>query len=81
MTERLLSSIAEKEDLQNTIQNLNSLLAGINRKYEERELKLLGEIETLKEYAAKFSEDKFHAVEEENRGYKYSFLLMIEFKR
>lgn len=69
LTERLLSSIAEKEDLQNTIQNLNSLLAGINKKYEDRELKLLNEIEILKEYAAKYSEDRYLALEEENKRF------------
>ena len=59
--------MSEKEDLQNTVNNLNGLIASLNKKYQEREQKLLQEIETLKEYAAQHTEERFHSLEEENR--------------
>ncbi len=67
--EKLNQMISEKEELQKTINNLNQIVASKDTFTQDREKKLLQEIESLKSYAATYSRESFETVLEENRRY------------
>lgn len=57
----------EKEELIGKVSQLNTMLVMLAKKQQEREAYLSEEIQYLKEYAAKNSEEKFFMLEQENK--------------
>lgn len=65
MKDQLKISEKENEDLRSTIANLQKIMDSQSNKSQENETKLLEELKVLKEYNAKYSEDRFGRMERE----------------
>lgn len=63
LKEQLISGQKEQKELKATIKNMNKIKGIMIMKNSEREEQLLEEIKTLKEYNAKYSEDRFSRME------------------
>ena len=66
----------EKGELIGKVSQLNTMLVMLAKKQQENETHLLDEIQYLKEYAAKNSEEKFFSLEQENKRF-LSFIIWI----
>ena len=67
LNEKVTQLKKEKEELIGKVGQLNTMLIMLAKKQQERETHLLEEIQYLKEYAAKNSEEKFFMLEQENK--------------
>jgi chromosome segregation ATPase len=68
--EKVMELMTEKEELVNTINNLNSIVGTMTARFQEREESLRQEIDKLREYSAKYSYEKFDGLEIENKRLK-----------
>ena len=80
MNEKINGHMREREEILGTVNNLNTVLESLTRQSQEREHQLLEEITFLKEQVAKFSEERFIKVDQENKKYKRLICILFNIK-